>query len=288
MRYIKKNHVGAFCFLLLCLATVTLQELDAQSKTILRYRDSKGSEGYGLLHGESVRGLRGNLNDFMRGVFELSGTTLRLHNVKILPPVKSSKIIAFGWTYSAHAKEVGGELNRKDPLVFLKPPTVIVAHLDTIRYPLALSSRVEFEGELAIIIGREAKDVTPDQVADYILGYTCFNDVTARDLTEKDPEFTRGKGFDSFGPLGPWIVTGIGADDLRIVTRLNGQVKQDARTSEMIYDIPFLVSYISRVMTLHPGDIIATGTPGGSAPMKPGDVVEVEIERIGVLTNPVR
>lgn len=262
--------------------------LTAQSKNIVRYQDAKKQISYGLVENGVVLEVRGGLADFMKGSFKFSGRSLRESNVHLLPPVEPSKIVAFGWTYNAHAKEVGGEVNRKEPLVFLKPPTTIIGQRDTIRYPHALSSRVEFEGELAIVIGRRAKDVTPEEAGEYILGYTCFNDVTARDLTEKDPEFTRGKGFDTFGPLGPWIVTGMNAKDVRIITRLNGQVKQDARTSEMIFDIPFLISYISKVMTLHPGDVIATGTPGGSARMKPGDVVEVEIEGIGVLVNPVK
>ena len=284
----QQTKLRAAAFLLLSLAVASLDDVTAQSRKILRYQDATGRKGYGLLENGSVQALRGGLTDFMRGSFELTGTSYKHSEVRILPPVEPSKIIAFGWTYSAHAKEVGGEVNRKEPLVFLKPPTVIIGSRDTIRYPHALSARVEFEGELAIIIGRTAKDVTPETALEYVLGYTCFNDVTARDLTEKDPEFTRGKGFDTFGPLGPWIVTGIDARDLKLITRLNGQVKQNARTSEMIYNIPFLISYISKVMTLHPGDVIATGTPGGTVPMKPGDVVEVEIEGIGSLVNPVK
>jgi 2-keto-4-pentenoate hydratase/2-oxohepta-3-ene-1,7-dioic acid hydratase in catechol pathway len=274
--------------LALAAALVSTVTVTAQPRKILRYQDAAGEKAYGLLDGEDVRELRGGLGDFMRGSFEFSGKAARLSAVRLLPPVEPPKIIAFGWTYSAHAQEVGGEVNRKEPLVFLKPPTAVIGPGDTIRLPHGLSARVECEGELAIIIGRTAKNVTPEEASGCILGYTCFNDVTARDLTEKDPEFTRGKGFDTFAPLGPWIVTGLRADDLKLTTRINGHRKQDARTSAMVYDIPFLISYISKVMTLQPGDIIATGTPGGSTQMTPGDVVEVEIEGIGSLVNHVR
>ena len=287
MPHSRKQRFRKVLLSLLGLAVVSAGILTAQSKKILRYQDASGQRGYGLLEKGIVLGLRGGVEDFMRGSFELSGKSFDYAGVRILPPVEPSKIIAFGWTYSAHAQEVGGEVDRKEPLVFLKPPTVIIGPLDTIRYPRGHSSRVEYDGELAVIVGRTARNITPGEAEDYVLGYTCFNDVTARDLTEKDPEFTRGKGFDTFGPLGPWIVTGISGKDLRLITRLNGQVKQDARTSEMVYDIPFLISYISKVMTLHPGDVIATGTPGGSGRMKLGDVVEVEIEGIGSLVNPV-
>lgn len=260
----------------------------AQSEKILRFQDSRGIITYGVLRDSLVRSLKG-------GVLPAAGETIvpdthgvLLSDVRLLPPVAPSKVIGFGWTYASHAREVGGEVARTEPMVFLKPPTCVIGPGDTIVGPWNLTKQLEFEGELAIIIGRKARNVRPEEALEYVLGYTCINDVTARDLTKADPEFTRGKGFDTFGPIGPWIVTNIDPSNLRIRTRLNGQTKQDARVSEMIFSLPFLISYISQVMTLNPGDVLATGTPGGTVPMKPGDIVEVEIEQIGILKNPVR
>ena len=257
-------------------------------RTLARYRDSSGVVHYGLVKVDAVQPLDGDFAAIALGNWTPVGDPVPLNSVTLLAPVEPSKIVNFGWTFAAHALEVGGEAERKDPLVFLKPPTVITNPGDPIIYPHGLSNQVEYEGELAIIIGRRCKAVTPEEALDYVFGYTCFNDVTARDLTKTDPEMTRGKGFDTFGPLGPWIVTGLDPTDIRIITRLNGEVKQDARTTEMSFSISELISYISQVMTLLPGDVLASGTPAGSASIQPGDVVEVEIEGIGVLTNPVR
>jgi len=258
----------------------------AQTRRVVRFRDDAGQVRYGIVGDTLVEGVKGGIAEIAQGSFERDGTSFPLPSVRLIAPVAPSKIICFGWTYPAHAREVGGEAQRLEPLVFLKPPSSLIGDRDTIRYPLGLSDRVEFEGELAVVIGRPARDVSPEQAGEHILGYACFNDVTARDLTARDPEYTRGKGFDTLGPLGPWIVTGIDDCDFRIVTRLNGRVQQDARTSEMSFTIPYLISYVSRVMTLLPGDVIATGTPGGSGPMVPGDTVE--IEGIGTLVNFVR
>lgn len=260
----------------------------AESKKIVRYQDQAGAVHYGLLKDGKVHQLKNRFEEIANGRYDFDGKIIPLAQVKILAPVEPSKVINFGWTYPQHAQEVGGQVQRKDPLVFLKPPTVIIADRDTIRYPHGLSKQVEYEGELAVIIGKHAKNLTPENALDCVLGYTCFNDVTARDLTQSDPEFTRGKGFDTFGPLGPWIVTAIDPRDLRLTTTLNGEKKQDARTSQMSYGIPFLISFISQVMTLNPGDVIATGTPAGSAAMKSGDVVKIEIEHIGELVNYVK
>lgn len=275
---------------ILCAGVVSSigEPLSAQSEQIARFEDGAGRVRFGLVKNGMVSGLRGGWEEILRGAVETDGTTVPLEKVRLLPPVSPSKIVCFGWTYPTHAREVGGEANRREPLVFLKPPSSLIGDRDTIRYPVGLSDRVEFEGELAIIIGKKARDVVPEEAGKHIFGYSCFNDVTARDLTARDPEYTRGKGFDTFGPLGPWIVTGVDGRDLRIITRLNGRVMQDSRTSAMTYSIPFLISYISRVMTLYPGDVIATGTPGGSAPMRPGDTVEVEVENVGVLVSLVR
>jgi 2-keto-4-pentenoate hydratase/2-oxohepta-3-ene-1,7-dioic acid hydratase in catechol pathway len=260
----------------------------AQSEKILRFQDNRGEVRYGVLQDSVIRPLKGGLLPAIGGNRITDAPALRLSDVQLLPPVAPSKVIGFGWTYPSHAREVGGEIARTEPMVFLKPPTCIIGPGDTIVGPWNLTKQLEFEGELAIIIGRKARNVRPEEALEYVLGYTCINDVTARDLTKTDPEFTRSKGFDTFGPIGPWIVTNIDPSNLRIRTRLNGESKQDARVSEMIFSLPFLISYISQVMTLNPGDVLATGTPGGTVPMKPGDVVEVEIEQIGILKNLVR
>ena len=255
-------------------------------RKIARFRGKDGLVSYGLVDGETVRRLRGGFPAVLQGRFDAEGGAF-LKDVQLLPPVEPTKIVNFGWTYPAHAREVGGQPDRKEPLVFLKPPSCLVADGEAIVCP-GLSNRVEYEGELALVIGKTARNVNAEEAMSFVLGYTCFNDVTARDLTQSDPEYTRGKGFDTFGPLGPWIVTGIDPKNLRIVTRVNGEVRQDATTADMRFGIPFLIHYISQVMTLVPGDVVATGTPGGSGPVKPGDVVQVEIDGIGRLTNPVR
>jgi len=204
---------------------------------------------------------------------------------RLLPPWTPGKIVCVGRNYAEHAKELGNEVP-SEPLLFLKPPSAVLAPGGTIRRP-AVSQRVEFEGELAIVIGREAKAIDEANWADYVFGYTCANDVTARDLQKKDVQFTRGKGFDTFCPLGPCIETKLDVSDLRVTTRLNQEIRQDGRTSDMIFAPGFLVAYISSIMTLVPGDVILTGTPSGVGPMNGGDAVEVEIEGIGTLRNAV-
>ena len=196
-------------------------------------------------------------------------------SVQLLPPVAPSKIVAVGRNYADHARELGNEAPA-EPIIFLKPPSALLAPNRTIVRP-PQSQRVDYEGELAVVIGEGGT----------VLGYTCANDVTARDLQKKDVQFTRAKSFDTFLPLGPCIETDAGPNDLRITTRVNGETKQDGRTSMMVFDCAFLIAYISSVMTLLPGDVILTGTPAGVGPLAAGDVVEVEIERIGVLRNAV-
>ncbi len=216
-----------------------------------------------------------------------SETPLTLDEVRLLAPVRPSKIVCVGRNYLEHAAELGNTLPA-EPLLFLKPPSAIIASGETIQLPPA-SARVEHEGELAIVIGREARRLPPHQdPLDYVLGYTCLNDITARDLQRKDVQFTRAKSFDTFCPVGPLITTELDPGNVLVTTRLNGETKQQARTSAMAFPVPFLVRYISQIMTLLPGDIIATGTPAGVSPMKAGDVVEVEVEGVGVLRNEVR
>jgi 2-keto-4-pentenoate hydratase/2-oxohepta-3-ene-1,7-dioic acid hydratase in catechol pathway len=195
-----------------------------------------------------------------------------------------SKVIAVGKNYADHAREMGGE-PPAEPLIFIKPSTAVIGPTEAIAYPEKLSSRVDYEGELAIVIGRLCRDVPAARAVDVIFGYTCANDVTARDLQKRDVQFTRAKGFDTFCPLGPWIITDVDPSDLRIQTLLNGEIKQDSRTSKMIHSIPTLIEYVSQVMTLLPGDVILTGTPEGVGPMEIGDEVSVTIESIGTLSN---
>ncbi len=208
-----------------------------------------------------------------------------LEEVKLLAPSVPSKIVAVALNYREHAKEMGKPLP-EEPLIFIKPSTAVINPFEEIKLP-DMSQRVDYEGELAVVIGRTAKDVTPEEAVNYILGYTCFNDVTARDLQKRDGLFARAKGFDTFAPFGPWIETNINPLNLRITTRLNGSVVQEGSTSDMIFNVFELVSFISKVMTLLPGDVIATGTPPGVGPLSPQDVVEVEIEGIGILKNTV-
>lgn len=208
-----------------------------------------------------------------------------LEDLRFLAPVKPGKIVAVGRNYAAHAKELGNDVPA-EPILFLKPPSALLDPEATIRRPPS-SSRVDFEGELAIVIGRRAKRVAREAWREVVLGFTCANDVTARDLQKKDVQFTRGKGFDTFCPIGPWVETDVDPSDLRIVTRVNGLTRQDGRTSQMVFDCAALIAFISEIMTLEPGDVILTGTPEGVGPLEAGDVVDVEIEGIGVLSNRV-
>jgi 2-keto-4-pentenoate hydratase/2-oxohepta-3-ene-1,7-dioic acid hydratase in catechol pathway len=210
----------------------------------------------------------------------------RLSDVRLLAPViPRSKVVGIGRNYAAHAAELGNDLPA-EPLMFLKPNTSVIGPGDPIFYPKQ-SQDVQFEGELAVVIGRICRDVAPDRVADVVYGYTVGNDVTARDLQRNDVQFTRGKGFDSFCPLGPWIETELDTTDLRVQTHLNGDLQQDGSTKDMIFDVPTLVAHVSSVMTLLPGDVILTGTPEGVGPMNPGDEVEIFVSGIGNLTNKV-
>ena len=210
----------------------------------------------------------------------------RLADVRLLSPVlPRSKVVGIGRNYAAHAAEMGAEIP-DEPLMFLKPNTSVVGPGDPVFYPRQ-SDEVHFEGELAVVIGRICRDVPKEKYADVVHGYTIGNDVTARDLQRKDGQFTRAKGFDSFCPLGPWIETELDVSDLQVQTFLNGDVRQDGRTRDLIFDVPTLVAHVTSVMTLLPGDVILTGTPDGVGPMEVGDEVEVFVQGIGNLTNKV-
>jgi 2-keto-4-pentenoate hydratase/2-oxohepta-3-ene-1,7-dioic acid hydratase in catechol pathway len=221
--------------------------------------------------------------------FEAIGETLgSISELRVLAPARPTKIICVGRNYVAHAAEHGAEVPQK-PLLFTKPPSSVIASGDHIVLPPE-SQRVEHEGELALVIGRRCRRISEDEAWDAVFGVTCADDVTARDLQRAENQWTRGKGFDTFCPVGPWIVTGLDREvvaDLGIRCSVNGETRQQGRTSEMVFSPEFLVSYISQVMTLEPGDLILTGTPAGVGPLAPGDQVTVEIEDVGLLTNPV-
>lgn len=209
-----------------------------------------------------------------------------LSEVKLLAPVTPSKIVCVGRNYREHAAELGNAMP-SEPLLFLKAPSAIIASGETILLPPA-SAQVEHEGELGVVIGRSASHLSDEEdPLAYVLGYTCVNDVTARDLQRKDVQFTRAKSFDTFCPVGPFITTEINPTDVALTTRVNGDIKQQARTSSMAFSVAYLLRYISRAMTLLPGDLIATGTPAGVSRLDDGDVVEVEVEGIGILRNAV-
>ncbi len=213
-------------------------------------------------------------------------TPTAIGSLSLLPPVTPSKIVAVGRNYAEHAKELGNDAP-SEPILFLKPPSALLPPNGTILRP-PQSQRVDFEGELAIVIAREAKNVGRAQWRDYVLGFTCADDVTARDLQKKDVQFTRGKSFDTFLPLGPCIETDLDPSSLSLTTRVNGETRQNGNTSQMIFACDVLVEFITSVMTLLPGDVIITGTPAGVGPLVSGDVVEVTIEGIGTLRNQVR
>ncbi len=237
---------------------------------------------YGVLEEEKLSLLEGSI--FRR--FKIKKEKIPISDVYLLPPVKPTKIVAVGANYKNHAIEMGRSLP-KEPLIFFKPPSAVVGPNDIIVYP-KMSKRVDFEGELALIIKRETRLLDEnDDVEGYVLGYTCFNDVTARDLQERDGQLTRSKGFDTFASVGPCIATDIDPSHARLKTFVNGKLKQSGNTKNLIFSVPFLVRFISNIMTLNPGDIITTGTPSGVGPLVPGDRVDVQIEGIGTLSNTV-
>jgi 2-keto-4-pentenoate hydratase/2-oxohepta-3-ene-1,7-dioic acid hydratase in catechol pathway len=216
----------------------------------------------------------------------LTGLRFPLAEVRLLAPILPSKVICIGKNYADHAAEMGSSVPA-EPVIFLKPSTAVCGPGDPVARPARLSERVDYEGELAVVIGRLCREVPAERVPEVIFGYTCANDVTARDLQARDGQWTRAKAFDTFCPLGPWIETDLDPADLELTTRLNGEVRQNSRTSLLLHDAAALVGFVSQVMTLLPGDVLLTGTPAGVGPMAKGDEVSVSIEGIGTLTNPV-
>ncbi len=236
---------------------------------------------YGIMRDNAVEEISGDLFGDFSGLKKFHA----LSGVKLLAPCSPSKIIAVGLNYRDHAKELGFSIP-ENPILFLKPPTAIIGPADRIRYP-AMSRQVDYEAELGIVIRDKVRGIPPEQARKHIFGYTCANDVTARDLQKKDGQWTRAKSFDTFCPVGPWIETSLSPDDLQIEAYLNNERKQFSRTSQFVFPVNELVSFISQVMTLEPGDLIITGTPAGIGPMHPGDTIEVRIEGIGSLKNRV-
>jgi 2-keto-4-pentenoate hydratase/2-oxohepta-3-ene-1,7-dioic acid hydratase in catechol pathway len=214
-----------------------------------------------------------------------TGEELPVDDVRLLAPVLPSKLVCVGKNYAAHAAEFGMEVP-EEPLLFLKPSTAVIGPNEPIQL-LPISKRVDFEGELAVVIGRIARDVRTEDAYRYILGYTCANDVTLRDLQRTDDQWARAKGFDGSCPLGPWIETDVDPTDVAVETRLNGDVRQNARSTDMVFGVATLLEYVTSFMTLLPGDAILTGTPEGVGRLSPGDVVEVEVEGVGTLRNEV-
>ncbi|MDB4986781.1 MAG: 2-hydroxyhepta-2,4-diene,7-dioate isomerase [Myxococcaceae bacterium] len=214
-----------------------------------------------------------------------TGERVALASVRLLAPVTPSKIVCVGRNYAAHAQELGNDVP-SEPLLFLKPPSSLLGPESEIVLPTA-SQRVEHEAEIGIVIGRQLTNASPEQGVAGVFGVTCVNDVTARDLQRKEVQFTRAKGYDTFCPVGPWIETGLSLGELHVTGRVNGQIRQQAPVSQMVFSIAQLISFISTVMTLEPGDLIATGTPAGVGPLVAGDVVEIEVSGVGVLRNRV-
>jgi len=250
---------------------------------IVRF-EMQGRTGYGILEGENISVLWGAPYD--GGLENTTGEGMSLPEVTLLAPCEPTKIVALGLNYRDHAAEFGRPIP-DEPLLFMKPSTAVIGPDEDIVFP-AMSRRVDYEAELAVVIGRTCRHVKEEDFRNYVLGYTCINDVTARDLQKKDGQFTRSKSFDTFAPLGPWIETAIpDPDNLMVEAYLNGERRQHSSTANMVFPVAALVSFISRIMTLRPGDVIATGTPAGIGPMAPGDVVEIRVEGIGRLQNRV-
>ena len=238
---------------------------------------------YGVMEGDVIR----EISSGPWSAWSPSARTWRRAEARLLAPVEPGKIVCVGRNYAAHAAELGNEVP-KEPLIFLKPPSAIIGPGESVMIP-PQSQRVEHEGELALVVGRGCSRLDDaDDSLSYLLGYTCLNDVTARDIQKNEVQFTRAKGFDTFSPVGPHIETQLDPADVLVETRVNGALRQSGRTSLMIYPVAFLVRWISHVMTLNPGDVIATGTPAGVGPLVAGDSVEVSVSGVGVLRNGVQ
>jgi 2-keto-4-pentenoate hydratase/2-oxohepta-3-ene-1,7-dioic acid hydratase in catechol pathway len=246
-----------------------------------REHQTHPNELVGIVEGHTVAELSGEL----WGPRDRTGRTWDLSAIRLLPPTRPSKIVCMGRNYVEHAAEMGAE-PPKQPVIFLKPPSSVIGPEEPIVMP-RLSERVEYEGEIAVVVGRRCRLERQKDARPYILGYTCFNDVTARDLQRLDGQWTRGKSFDTFCPFGPVVETDLNLQEAQLETYVNGEKRQSARGREMIFSMDVILNWIAQVMTLEPGDVIATGTPSGVGRLKAGDVVEVSVSGIGTLRNPV-
>jgi len=243
--------------------------------------------GFGVIEGDNISPILGfpKASDLENQI--IRNKTYKTSEAQILLPTRPSKIVCVGRNYAEHAKELGNEVP-KEPLLFLKAPSAIIGNGEKIVIP-PQSEQVEHEGELGIVIGKKCKNLSEnDNPFEYVLGYICLNDVTARDLQRKDVQFTRAKSFDTFCPISNFIETDLDVSDIRVTTKVNGIIKQDGRTSQMVFPVSFLIKYISNQMTLNPGDIIATGTPSGVSKLNSGDICEIEIEGLDILQNSVK
>jgi 2-keto-4-pentenoate hydratase/2-oxohepta-3-ene-1,7-dioic acid hydratase in catechol pathway len=253
---------------------------------ILRFQKD-GKEAVGILKDRIVCEVSSSVaNVLQNGFTPESGNSYSLKEVKILPPVDPSKVICVGLNYRDHAEELNMALP-EEPVLFLKPPTTVIGHGAPIIYP-PQSRQVDYEAELAVIVGRMAHKIPPEDAADFIAGYTVLNDVTARDLQQKDGQWTRAKSFDTFCPLGPWMETDLSPGNQKISMEVNGELRQDSNTKNMIFPVEELFSFISHIMTLQSGDVIATGTPPGVGQLQVGDVAEATVAGVGSLRNPVK
>lgn len=269
--------IGALVLVVLASGALARGE-DAKAAKYARFQVG-GKTAYGIVEGDRVRQIEGDLF----GAKKPTEKTFALSEVKLVAPTRPGKIIALAGNYKSH---LGDRPPFANPECFLKPPSCLIGQGQTIVIPKG-TDKVDHEGELVIVIGKRARKVPAEKATDFVLGVTCGNDVSARDWQKNDVQWWRAKGCDTFGPCGPWIVSGIRYDDLLLTVRVNGEERQKQRTSDLIFGVAALVSFISQHITLEPGDLIFTGTPGTTTAIKSGDVVEVEIEGIGVLRNPV-
>jgi 2-keto-4-pentenoate hydratase/2-oxohepta-3-ene-1,7-dioic acid hydratase in catechol pathway len=249
------------------------------SMRLIRYR--VGGEPF---NGAVVDGIVHRLPGALWDPLRPGAAVAPLEEVDLLAPCLPGKIVAVGLNYRAHAAESGYDVPA-EPVIFMKPRTAVIGPGAAIVLPLRLSGRVDYEAELAVVVGRRARNVPRQAASDFVLGYTCGNDVTARDLQQRDGQWTRSKSFDTFCPLGPWIVPDLDVSDLAVRSRVNGELRQDGHTGDLIFSVDDLIAFVTAVMTLEPGDVILTGTPAGVGPLHPGDRIEIEVEGIGTLEN---
>ncbi len=276
--------VGVLLLTLCGLLTLSRGDAQAQDQKGVKYARFQAGKttAHGIVEGNRIRQLDGNLF----GKWNKSDKTFALSEVKLLVPTRPTQILALAGNYRSHLKDESIPPKFQIPQLFFKSPSCLVPHEGEIVIPKGTND-VHYEAELVIVIGKRAKNVPPERALEYVLGVTCGNDVSARDWQKDDVQWWRAKGSDTFGPCGPFIVSGINYDDLRVQMRQNGKVMQDQRTKDLIHSVPKIVSFTSRHVTLQPGDLIYTGTPGKTSAIKPGDLLEVEIEGVGVLRNRV-